>query len=410
MLYLVFGDMNILVVHEVDYIRKPVMDLHWISEGLSLLGHNVYVLYYESLWGLNGWETARRTFANRALPAAKVELVCPYFVKMPVISRLSAFATHHFEIKKVIKENKIDAIILYSVPTNGLQTIYWARRFNIPVVFRSIDILNRLVPYRSLRLATKLLERKVYSSVDRILAITPKLCDYAVRLGAERGRTQVLPVPVDTDLFQPMDDDIELRHRWGLSEGDRIVLYMGTLFNFSGLDSFLPLFYAIALRIPKAKLVIVGDGEQRDKLEQIMKAYGLQKQVVITGFQPYRDIPKYINMADACINPFVINDTTRDIFPGKTVQMLACGKPIVMRPIEGVKAMILGEKQGVVYANTDGQMVVEVLSLLNSEERRSKIGVNGLKYIQQHHDYKKISKRLEIELESLIKERRVSCR
>ena len=49
------------------------------------------------------------------------------------------------KIAKTIREKNIDAIVLYSVPTNGLQTLRLAKKFNIPVIFRSIDILNQLV-------------------------------------------------------------------------------------------------------------------------------------------------------------------------------------------------------------------------------------------------------------------------
>lgn len=392
--------MNILVVHEVDWMRKVVFDVHWISEAMSLRGHNVHALYYESLWGLNGWKPPRHTLALRAFPDAKVELICPSFIRYPIVSRASAFVTHYFEIKRVIKEKQIDAIILYSVPTNGLQSLFWAKYFNIPVIFRSIDVLSQLAPYPALRTITRLLERQVYSRVDRILTITPKLSEYVVRLGADSRKVNVLPVPVDINLFHPSLDGVsELRHKWGLSDTDKVVVYMGTLFNFSGLDWILPEF---ARKGVDAKLMIVGDGEQRGRLEQIIRAYNLHDEVIITGFQPYQDIPKYINLADVCINPFVVNDATRDIFPGKTVQILACGKPLVMRSLDGVKAMIDGEEQGVVYADSNEGIVREILSLLKSDEKRKKIGQNGLQYAKKHHDCREVARRLEGILSELV--------
>ncbi len=123
----------------------------------------------------------------------------------------------------------------------------------------------------------------------------------------------------------------------------------------------------------------------------------------ITSFQPYQDIPKYINMSDVCINPFVINDTTRDIFPGKTVQFLACGKPLVMSPLDGVKAVISGEEQGVVYTNTDNEMVGAIISLLHSPEKRQELGQNGLRYVRRVHGCEKVAEQLEAELACLVK-------
>jgi glycosyltransferase involved in cell wall biosynthesis len=341
-------------------------------------------------------------FITRALPKACVELICPNFIKIPVISRASAFVSHYFEIERVIKEKEIDAIVLYSVPTNGLQAIYWAKQFGIPVVFRSIDAINQLVPYSFLRPMVRNMERQVYSKVDRILTLTPKLSDYVVKLGANFNKVKVLPMTVDTDLFSPSDDTQDMREKWGLSRSAKVVLFMGTLFNFSGLDDFIREFSSRIVRHSEIYLMIVGDGQQRKELENFINQWNI-KNVIITGFQPYEDMPKYINLADVCINTFIENDATRDIFPGKTVQFLACGKPLVMRPLAGVKSMIAGENQGVVYADTAESMADRIFSLLESPAKMEAIGNNGLEYARQKHGYEKVARQLESELLGLIR-------
>lgn len=387
--------MNILFIHEVSWTKKPVFDLHWIAESMSLLGHKVYVLYYDSMWG-NG--SSQSSVGGRAFSEAKVELISPPFIKMPVVSRVSAFVSHFWAIKRVIEEKRIDAIVLYSVPTNGLQVVYWAKKYNIPVVFRSIDVLNQLVPYRILRPITKWIEKRVYSSVDRIVTITPKLSEYVVNLGADADKVAVLPIPVDIDLFRPSNDANGLRQRWGLGKGDRIILFMGTLFRFCGLYSFVARLPKIIKDMGEVKLLVVGDGEERGRLELLIPYLGLQKHVIMTGFQPYEDIPQYINLADVCVNPFEEDEITRGIFPGKTVQFLACGKPVVMRPLEGVKVLISGEQQGVVYADDDDSIVKEIVWLLKDEGRRHRIGQWGLGYVRKTHDSTEIAERLESEL------------
>lgn len=394
--------MNILFIHEVSYTKKVVFDYHLLAEAMSLMGHNVYVLYYESMWGLDGNRVSNEMITSRALDEAKVNLICPSFIRLPILSRASAFTTHYYGIKRAIEEKRIDAIVLYSVPTNGLQAVHWARKFNIPIVFRSIDALNQLVPYRFLRPATRLLEKKVYSKVDRVLTLTPRLSDYVLKLGANYEKVGVLPMTVDTDMFKPHSDGGQFRQRWGLVESDTVVLFMGTLFNFSGLESFIREMAWRLAYISDLKLLIVGDGEQRQLLESEIKSFGLEKNVIMTGFQPYKAMPRFINLADVCINTFVRNDATKDIFPGKTVQFLACGKPLVMRPLDGVKSMIDGEGQGVVYADSDNAIMTEVVSLLHSKERRERIGQNGLEYARQYHSYEKVAKQLEDELKYLI--------
>ena len=403
--------MNILFVHEVDWLNKVVFDIHSLSESLSLLGHRVYGIDYESMWARNnpfdfgGFATREFNNVARACPGASVSLRRPGLIKIPGLSRLSAGFTHYLEIQKTIKEKNIDAVVLYGVATNGLQTIHLARKFNIPVVFRSIDIVNQLVPYSALRPIARFLEKKVYSRVDMILTLTPRLSKYVIDLGANEVKAKLLPMPVDLNLFYPSPDSAELRQKWGLNERDQIIVFIGTLFEFSGLDVLTRHFPEVVKQVPEAKLLVVGGGPQRLKLEEIITELGLQKRVIITGFQPYHTMPQHINLAAICINPFLVTDATRNIFPGKIVQYLACGKAVIATSLPGMVAVIPGEDQGVIYANSADDMAREMVYLLKSTERRQQLGHAGLNYVKQVHSYDKIAHQLETILEEVIKEK-----
>ena len=400
--------MNILFVHEVDWLRKVVFEIHTLSELLSLSGHRVYAIDYESMWiksqpfDFGNLRTRILDGVGRAYPEASVCLRRPGFVKIPGLSRLSAAFTHYREIQKTIKEKEIDVIMLYSVPTNGLQTIRWGRKLGVPVVFRALDILNQLVPFSALSPIARILERKVYSNVDLILTISPGLSQYVTSMGAPEARVKLLPLGIDTELFHPDLDCSQIRQQWGFDKSDHIIVFMGTLFNFSGLDAFIQQFTEVVREIPEAKLLIVGDGPQRSKLEAIIAELGLQEQAIITGFQPYESMPHYINLAAICINPFLITDTTRDIFPTKIVQYLACGKAVIATPLPGMIALIPGEHQGIVYADNPGDMAAKVISLLKSSEHRQELGQAGLDYVTQVHSYDKITHQLEAVLSQVV--------
>ena len=402
--------MNILFVHEVDWLNKVVFDIHSLAESLSVSGNQVYVIDYESLWARKGRfdfgsvKTREVDNAARAHPDATIHLRRPGFVKIPGLSRLSSGFTHYLEIQKTIHEKDINAIVLYGVATNGLQTTHLARKFNLPIVFRAIDIPHQLVPYPILRPIARLLEKKVYSSVDLLLPHTPKEAAYLIAMGAKEAKVKLLALPVEINLFRPFTDSDELRRKWGLGEKDQIILFQGTLYNFSGLDLFLHQFPMLLEQVPSAKLLLVGDGPQRPVLERIVAQLGLQRHVVITGFQPYQTMPNYINLAAICINPFLINDV-REIFPGKIPQYLACSKPVISTSLPGLMSVIAGEDQGVIYVNSIPEMVTEAVSLLKSTERRQQLGHAGLNYVRQVHSCEKIAHQLETMLDEIIKEK-----
>jgi glycosyltransferase involved in cell wall biosynthesis len=400
--------MNILFIHEVDWLSKVVFDIHSLAEALSLRGHHVFAVDYENTWHKNSpldfgsLRTRRFPGVSRALPGSSVDLVRPGFIKVPGISRLSAGCTSYRVIERLVRREEIDAIVLYSVPTTGLQAIRVARKYKIPVIFRSIDILNQLVVAAPLRPVTRYLERRVYARADRILALTPGLIKYVAGLGADESKVSLLLMPVDTNIFHPQPPSKDLRRRWGLGESDPVVLFMGTLFDFSGLDSFIPAFRAVTEKFPAARLLIVGDGPQRARLEAIIDESGLRESVTVTGFQPYETMPQYINLADVCVNTFGTVDATRDIFPGKTVQFLACGKPFVATALPGMKAVIPGEAQGIVYVRDTAGMVEAVISLLGSPERRAGLGRAGLDYVRRLHSHESIARQLEEKIKEAV--------
>jgi len=395
--------MNILFIHEIDWLKKVVYEIHTLPELLSLRGYNVYAIDYESMWRKTsstdfGSLRTKQVSGVRHYLNAKVDLIRPGFVKVPVLSRASAFVTHYTAIKKTIEKYDIDVIILYSVPTNGLQTIRLAKRYNVPVVFRSLDTLNQLVKNKVLSIATSRMEKMVYSKADLVLAINTRLGEYCKRLGATN--VKILPLGVDTDNFRPLDNVDKLRNKWNLV-GKKVIVFMGTLPNFSGLDTFIIKFPEVLMEVPDAHLLIVGDGEQRLKLESLIHCHHLESYVTITGFQPFGKIPQYINLASVCISTFPIIGVTRDIVPLKVIQYMACGKPVVSTPLPGLTEMIEGENQGIVYSED----IRVIAKLLKSESYIQKLGVAALKYATRVHGDENIVNQLEQELINLVRAR-----
>ncbi|MFC1872657.1 glycosyltransferase family 4 protein [Chloroflexota bacterium] len=396
--------MNILFVHEVDWLKKVVFDIHNMAESLNALGHHVYAVDYENNWSVadlfvsQSYYTMEFARISRTLPDGSVTLIRPGFVRLPGLSRLTAAYSHLKVIGRVIMDKKIDVVVLYGIPTNGMQTISQARRAGIPVVFRSIDILHELVANPVFKFFTEKLERKVYARVDRILGITPNHTRYVTEMGASGANVKLLLYPIDTNVFYPDEPSSELREKWGIGRDEKIILFIGTLFEFSGLDRFINRFPAILDQHPDARLLIVGDGPQKQRLESLIKNLKLAHKVIITGFEPYLSTPLYINLATVCINPFLDTETTHGIFPGNVVQCIACGKPTVATPLEGITAIIPDESRGVIYADTPEAIAAEASILLSDPGRCATVGKAGLTYVSLFHDQYHIAKQMEQEL------------
>jgi len=402
--------MNILFIHEKNWLTKSVFELHSIPEILSVKGHNLYAIDYPEDWckkSLFDLGTLKPYVVDvqRVYKDAKVKLVRPGFIKIPGISRASAALTHYIEIKEIIKKENIEAIILYSVPTNGLQATHLAKKYNIPIIFRSIDILHELVPYNFLRFPTYILEKIVYSRVDKIIAITYDLIEYCKKLSNNKTRIELVPLGVDTQFFYPRNPSFSIRKKWNITKNDKIILYLGRLYAFSGVDNLILKFHKILDQIPEAKFLIVGKGELLEKIKYLTKNMKLENKVIITGQQSYELVPDFINLANICVNPFKIFGMTNKIVPTKIYQYLSCGKPVISSDLRGTKKMLPPYQSGVIYESNIDSIVNKIIGLLKNEDKLKELSKNGLEFIRGKYSNEIVAEKIEDILKALKREK-----
>ncbi len=105
-------------------------------------------------------------------------------------------------------------------------------------------------------------------------------------------------------------------------------------------------------------------------------------------------MPQFINMANICINPFKVTGATREIIPGKILQYLACGKPVLSTPLPGMTSFLKGPKEGVVYSSLD-EFAESTIKLLSDANTASAIGKNGYLWVKNNHDEIQVARKLE---------------
>jgi len=373
---------KILVVHEVNYLSKIIYEFQILPEILSMLGHEITVIDYNDSWDKDGngagamFRTDVRTNVHRAYASASVTVRRPGMIRAPIISRISGALSAGFEIVHVLKQNPPDVVLLYGVPTVGVQAVVAARHFHVPIVFRTIDVTHQLVPYRLLVPPTRILEHFVFNSVDFNIALTPDLRRYILSYDVPEDRVRLLPSGVDGELFSPGPRAHDLLATWGIEPHEQVVLFMGTIYRFSGLDRVIADYRSILSRCPRAKLLIVGAGEDEARLKELARTNSVSKSVVFTGLMPYSKLPQIVRSADVCINPFELNGITENILPTKLFQYMTCEKPVLATCLPGTRYFLPGEEQGVVYAPLEN-FNEHLIQLLLDADRRVELGRRG---------------------------------
>lgn len=396
--------MKILIIQEVDWLKKVTYEPHHLSELFSLRGHEVFVMDVPEADIKNifhGLHTTKIPRFHRVYDGASVTIIRPPSLLVKGLNRITYFLTCKRIIKKTVIENKIDVIMTYSTATSGIQTIEIAKELNVPVIFRELDVAHGLVRERLLRPLAKKCEKLVLDKATKIMPCTPELGRYAIEMGAKEEKVEYFPLGINIRDFKPMKKDLQLAQNLGINEKDRVIVFVGTIFDFAGLDKIISKFEILKNKLKTVKFLIVGGGPYFSQLKSLVSEKKLESDVILIGFKPQKELPKYISLADICVNPFIINDVTDRIIPTKILEYFACAKPVLSTPLKGTKELLPTEDFGIFYETSDN--FVETLSnLLTDTTKLYEMGKRGYSYVKEYHNWDVLADKMLTKFEDLI--------
>jgi len=344
--------MKILFIHEVNYVNKVIFEMHEFPELLSLAGHDVSFFHYPekptrrrvSLFA------RRESVSGRVHPDATIRLIAAPTFGGTAAERYFAPLLITPTLRREIRHGGYDVIVLYAVPTMGWQAVSIAKRAGVPLVFRALDVSHKI---RATAFAplVRWAERYVYRNAALVSANNPAMAQYCVELSGRTGPTTINTPPVDLSHFSG-SSDASARTELGIPAGGKVMLYMGTFFEFSGLDRAVEAMPAALAKHPDLYLVLVGGGKLDTSLRSRVLELDLSERVIFTGVVPYALLPRYLKVADVAINPFRPEFLTNVALPHKVLQYMAAGVPAVSTRLSGIHGL-LGDDSGVTWATSE---------------------------------------------------------
>jgi glycosyltransferase involved in cell wall biosynthesis len=361
------ASLNLLFVHEVSYEKKPIFEMHEFPEHLAARGHKITFLQFDE--GFKFWRDKRQpvetTIAGRVLPKAKIKLVTPHQFGIPGLDRLYATLSVWPELERLLKSEKFDAIVLYAVPTYGHQVIQLAKKYGVPVIFRALDV-SHLIRKSMLSPLIKSAEKYVYQHADLLSANNPAMADYCSELGLRRSGTVVNLPPLDISHFASVVPAGKLQKELGIHSTDSVITYLGTFFNFSGLDTVIREFAGQSAAHPNSKILLIGGGEQDKQLRDLVKQLKLDGRVIFTGFIPYANLAGYLGLTTVAINPMIPGKVSHTAFPHKVIQYMASGLPVVTTKLDGLYKTF-GDTSGVTWSAGAEGLIAKALALADNK-------------------------------------------
>ena len=381
--------MNILIIHEVDWLKKVTYEIHHLSELFSLKGHNVYAIDVPDPGKFSISNEIKNDINNyhRIYEKSSVKLLRTPIIPIKGLNRISAYLTSYRFIKKVLLENNIDIVLLYSIVTNAKATIKSCKELKIPIIHRTFDIVHDLIDEKYLKNIVLKFEKSSYPEFDEVIANTPFMKTWSEEMKSKN--VIIIPQGVDPNIMKLLPKDTVLQKNLHVSNNDKIVMYLGSIHSISGLPVIIKAMPKIIEAIPNFKLLIVGGGAHLEKLKEISKNLNLNDKIIFTGYVQYTDIPKYCSLADLCINPFEITEMTKKLSPVKIFDLLSCGKPILATPLEGLIHDFPRESKTLIYANLE-DFESQIIALLNNPLLET-FGIKGRRFVEANYTWENVA-------------------
>jgi len=176
------------------------------------------------------------------------------------------------------------------------------------------------------RIVERVAEVPFLKKADLVACVSQELVDEVLRHGVSPYRTIVTPNGVDTSVMKPLSEAerLELRRKLGV-EDKFVVTWVGSFRSFHALDLVVDAVRALP-GADQAVLLLVGDGEERHKIEARARALGVT--ALFPGLVSQSEVVRLLGASDAAVLP-VRDHEDFHYSPVKLREYMACGLPVV---------------------------------------------------------------------------------
>lgn len=296
-------------------------------------------------------------------------------------------------------DKSIDVVIVESPPLFlGWSGYVISKKLGAKYVFNVSDLwpesavkLGVLNNEMFIKLSTWL-EEFSYRKADIITGQTQGIVDNISSRGF-KDKTYLITNGVDINLFGKDKTNHEFIKENNL-EGKFIVGYAGIHGIAQGLETVMK-----AADILKAhkdiQFLFVGEGPEKPMMLQMKKDLGLDNTTFVT-VQPKKNMPGIVASFDCALVPLKKLDLFKGALPSKMFETLASEVPIVLSVEGEAKDLIDSANAGIcVEPENEHEIADAILRLYKEPGLRDKLGENGRKYIEEHFDRVKITRRFE---------------
>lgn len=300
-------------------INGVVTHIKILKEGLEALGHTVLIVTADS-------KAHTHYLKDNVLhcPAHNLKRIYNLDLASPV-SRTRL---------KYLREFRPDIIHVHNEFSIGLSGMAIAKILKVPLVYTLHtmydDYIYYIAPKPLIPLTKKLSHRyfRMFPQNAAVVTGPSKKCqEYTYEIGSDK-KVEVIPNPVELDAFAPQTSTpqqrAQIRKQYHIPQDATVACFVGRLGREKSVDVLLR-FWAQEMRPQdNMRLLIIGDGPEKEPLEQLAQQLGITDTVIFTGKVLHPDLPPYIHTCDIYVTASLSDTNSISMLEG-----MAGGLPVL---------------------------------------------------------------------------------
>ncbi|MGC4251631.1 MAG: glycosyltransferase, exosortase A system-associated [Sphingobium sp.] len=278
-------------------------------------------------------------------------------------------SAHADAIESLVRRWRPDIIHAHSPVLNAIAAQRVARRHGIPLVYEirafweDAAVGNGTGTEGSPRYwLTRQLETHAVRSADAVAVICEGLRSDLIARGIDARKIIVSPNGVDMDQFgEPVARDPALTAKLGL-EGADVVGFIGSFYDYEGLDDLIAAMPRLVRARPRAKLLLVGGGPCEQALRDRATASPFADHIVFVGRVPHTQVEDYYAQVDVLAYPRKAMRLTDLVTPLKPLEAMAQGRLVAASSVGGHRELIEDGVTGTLFAPDDPAAIAAALA------------------------------------------------
>lgn len=226
-------------------------------------------------------------------------------------------------LKKVIRKEQIDTLFIILPVSNPINYLRFGCR-KIVSCRDCGDLIKRKEKYVSMTERSDMIVCNSQYQADMLAKAAPGL----------KQKTIAIYNILDIDRIRQLKDEPVSREASDFMQGHQCIISAGRFAEAKGLNNLLKSFSLLIRKNNGARLILIGDGENRDKVRQLISDLHLEPYILLIGFEenPFR----YISRSDVFVLPSFYEG-----FPNTLVEAMACGTAVAATDCPSGPAEIL---------------------------------------------------------------------